>query len=66
MAGKMMRLLGIDIKIKLKMLNKNKCHSILLVSSYHPTFSYKEEELEEYNQNLTDFLSDIPMSNTTS
>jgi len=59
---KIARLVGIDIKIKLRMLNKNKSHSIMLVSSYHP---YKQEELKEYNQKLADFLSNIPTSNTT-
>ena len=62
-AIKMMRLLRIDIKIKVRMLNKDKSHSILLVTSSHPTSSYKKEELEEYNQKLTDFLGDILSSN---
>jgi len=47
------------------MLNKSKSHSISLVSSYHPTSSYKKEELEEYDHKFANFISDIPTSNTT-
>ena len=55
----------VDVKLKLtNSKSKIKTHTLSLVSSYHPHSGYKTEELDAYNESITDFIDSIPKNNT--
>ena len=55
----------IDVKLKLiNIKSKIKTHTLCLVSNYHPHSGYKDDELDAYIQDITDFIDAIPKNNT--
>ncbi len=61
-----------SVNIKLKKLDKTskkkvKCnnHNLVLIPYYAPHSSYPEDEIEKTTQEFSEFLSKIPVKNTT-
>ena len=52
-------------KINIRKWNKPETSwkTLSLISSYHPTTSYKTEEIEKHAPDLVDFVNEIPLKN---
>jgi len=63
MIGKTTRLIMIDLNVKTLVKAKTKTHfkhnTITLISNHHPPSNYKDEETQQYIQQVISFLNKI-------